>query len=171
MTFGVASYFPTEFGLTRQVDAQRPSGNWYAPGPYVQTDVQQAEHPVMFGYSDKTLPVRWADGPLLQIAGQGGPAGPDPSAQARPDAPKVIARFTGGDAGVLSGLMRGADQLRNRPAIVDAPVGKGRVLLYVNNPIYRWQTFGEHALVFNALLFHNDLAAVAPRPQTSSGAR
>jgi hypothetical protein len=168
MTFGVASYFPAEFGLTRHVDAQRPSGNWYAPGPYVQTEIQQASHPVMFGYSGKMLPVRWADGPLLQIAGQGGPF-PDPSAQARPDAPQVVARFTGGDSGVLSGLMRGADQVRNRPAIVDAPVGKGRVLMYVNNPIYRWQTFGEHALVFNALLFHNDLAAAASRPQVSSG--
>jgi hypothetical protein len=26
------------------------------------------------------------------------------------------------------------------------------------NPIYRWQNFGEHNLLFNALLFHNDLA-------------
>jgi hypothetical protein len=168
MTFGVASYFPAEFGLTRHVDAQRPSGNWYAPGPYVQAEIQQANHPVLFGYSGKTLPVRWADGPLLQIAGQGGPFA-DPSAQARPDAPQVIARFTGGDAGVLSGLMRGADQVRHRPAIVDAPVGKGRILLYVNNPIYRWQTFGEHALVFNALLFHNDLAAAASRPAVNTG--
>lgn len=168
LTFGVASYLPAEFGLTRLVDAQRPTGNWYAPGPYVQTEVLQPTHPVMFGYSGKTLPVRWADGPLLQIAGQGGPFGPDPSAQARPDAPQVIARFTGGDAGVLSGLMRGADQVRNRPAIVDAPVGKGRVLLYVNNPIYRWQTFGEHALVFNALLFHNDMPAPSARPTATA---
>jgi hypothetical protein len=166
MTFGVASYFPTEFGLTRHVDAQRPSGNWYAPGPYVQIEIQQANHPVMYGYSGKTLPVRWGDGPLLQIAGQGGPFGAaDQAAQARPDAPQVVARFTGGEAGVLSGLMRGADQVRNRPAIVDAPVGKGRVLMYVNNPIYRWQTFGEHALVFNALLFHNDFPAAAPHAQ------
>jgi hypothetical protein len=28
----------------------------------------------------------------------------------------------------------------------------------VNNPIYRWQTFGEHGMVFNALLFFDDLA-------------
>ena len=105
----------------------------------------------MYGYSGKTLPVRWGGGPLLQIAGQGGPAAVAAGRSeraARPDAsrqPTVIARFTGGDAGVLSGLMRGADQIRNRPAIVDAPVGKGRVILFVNNPIYRWQTFGEHA--------------------------
>jgi hypothetical protein len=43
--------------------------------------------------------------------------------------------------------------------IVDAPSGQGRVLLFANNPIYRWQTFGEHAMVFNALLFWNDLPA------------
>jgi hypothetical protein len=173
MTFGVASYFPAEFGLTRQVDASRPSGNWYAPGPYVETQIQQATHPVMFGYSGKTLPVRWGDGPLLQIAGQGGgpfgaAAGADaptpPPGPQRPDQPQIVARFTGGDSGVLSGLMRGADQLRNRPAIVDAPVGKGRVLMFVNNPIYRWQTFGEHGLVFNALLFHNDLTASVAKP-------
>jgi hypothetical protein len=167
MTFGVASYFPAEFGVTRHVDAQRPTGNWYAPGPYVQAEVQQARHPVLFGYDAKTIPMRWGDGPLLQIAGQGGPFGPDPSAQNRPDAPQVLVRFAGGDSGVLSGLMRGADQLRNRPAIVDAPVGKGRVLMYVNNPIYRWQTFGEHALVFNALLFHNDLGTAPTNPGTA----
>ena len=158
MTLGVASYLPAEFGLTRQVDAQRPTGNFYAPGPYVQAEILLPNHPVMFGYSGKTLPLRWADGPLLQIAGQAGPFGEAPAPPPRPDAPQVIARFTGGDAGVLSGLMRGADQTRNRPAIVDAPVGRGHVLMFVNNPIYRWQTFGEHALIFNALLFYNDYA-------------
>jgi hypothetical protein len=38
----------------------------------------------------------------------------------------------------------------------------------VNNPIYRWQTFGEHALVFNALLFYNDFPAGSPKPQTNT---
>jgi hypothetical protein len=164
MTFGVASFFPTEFGLTRSVDAQNPSGNWYAPGPYVQTDIVEASHPVLFGYQGKTLPVRWAGGPLLQVQGQGGPFAP--AAPVGPETPKVLVRFQGGDAGVLSGLMRGADQTRNRPAVVDAPVGKGRVILYATNPIYRWQTFGEHGMVFNALLFYNDLPA--PERRTES---
>ncbi len=114
-------------------------------------------HPVMFGYTQKTLPVRYAGGPLLQ-------AGPPPDSTApapyTPYKPQVIARFTGGDASVLSGVMRGADQIRNRPMIVDAPSGKGHVLLFANNPIYRWQTFGEHEMVFNALLFWNDLSTI-----------
>jgi hypothetical protein len=67
--------------------------------------------------------------------------------------------------------MRGADQIRNRPALVDAPAGRGRVLLYVINPIYRWQNFGEHNLVFNALLYYNDMPPPASRPTPSSLAR
>jgi hypothetical protein len=165
MTFGVSSYFPAEFGLARGVDAQRPSGTWYAPGPYVQSEVLRLDHPVMFGYAGKTLPVRWADGPILQ-------AGVNPEAAAlvpsTPDRTTVLARFQGGDPGVLSGLMRGADQIRNRPMVVDAPVGKGRVLLFANNPIYRWQTFGEHGMVFNALLFHNDFGMAGAKPATTS---
>ncbi len=163
MTFGVASYFPAEFGLVRGVEAQRPTGTWYAPGPYVQSEILRAEHPVVFGYPAKTLPVRWADGPILQ-------AGANPEFAAfigsTPNTASVIARFQGGDAGVLSGLMRGADQIRNRPMVVEAPSGKGRVLMFANNPIYRWQTFGEHGMVFNALLFHNDFppAEVKPTP-------
>jgi hypothetical protein len=164
MTFGVASFFPAEFGLTRGVDAQRPTGNWYAPGPYVQSEIQQADHPVVFGYSGKTLPVRWADGPILQ-------AGVNPEFAAfvgsTPDRTSVIVRFQGGDPSVLSGLMRGADQIRNRPMVVDAPAGKGRVLMFANNPIYRWQTFGEQGMVFNALLFHNDFPAPQAKPQTT----
>jgi hypothetical protein len=162
LTFGVSSFFPAEFGVTRNVDAQSPSGNWYAPGPYVQTEVLQPTHPVLFGYAgQQNVPMRWAGGPLLQIAGQGGPFGP--TAPLGPETPSVLVRFQGADAGVLSGLMRGADQLRNRPAVVDAPVGKGRVILYVNNPIYRWQTFGEHGMVFNAILFHNDIPAASAK--------
>jgi hypothetical protein len=160
MTFGVSSYFPAEFGLAKGVDAQRPATGWYAPGPYVQSEILQPEHPVFYGYGgQKTIPVRWADGPLLQA---GPPAELAAFFGSSPERPQVLARFQGGETGVLSGLMRGADQLRNRPMIVDAPSGKGRVLAFVNNPIYRWQTFGEHGLVFNTLLFWNDLPAPAP---------
>ena len=51
--------------------------------------------------------------------------------------------------------------------VVDAPAGKGRILMFANNPIYRWQTFGEHAMVFNALLFHNDFPAPAVKKETT----
>jgi hypothetical protein len=173
MTFGVASFFPADFGIAGQVDAQRPQGNFYAPGPYVETETLQPSHPILFGYTGKNIPMRWADGPLFSVPGtpgQGGGAGGADTAP--PDVDNgvvarstVLVRFRGGDSSVLSGLMRGADQIRNRPAIIDAPVGKGRVIYFATNPIYRWQTFGEHQLVFNALLYFNDMPK--PEPQES----
>lgn len=152
LTLGIASSFPAEFGLARGVDTQPAQPGFYAPGPYVQSEVLLPSHPVMFGYREKFLPVRYANGPLLQA----GPApGDRPSDD--PNAPRVVARFVGGAGSVLSGVMRGPDQVVNRPMVVDARAGQGHVLLFANNPIYRWQTFGEHAMVFNALLFWNDL--------------
>jgi hypothetical protein len=71
----------------------------------------------------------------------------------------------GGDASVLSGLMVGADQLRQRPFAVDLPNacnGKGRVILFATNPIYRWQNHGEFNLVFNALMNWNDVPPPPP---------
>ena len=124
LTLGVASYFPADFGIAKGVEAQNAPQGFYAPGPYVQSEIMQPTHPVMWGYTGKTLPVRYAAGPLLQA---GPPQGEfAPPAGSSPYRPQVIARFTGGEAGVLSGLMRNPDAIRNRPMIVDAPAGKGR---------------------------------------------
>ena len=168
LTLGVASYFPADFGIAKGVDAQNPAQGFYAPGPYVNSEILIPTHPTMFGYSQKTLPVRYAGGPLLQA---GPPAGAEQFAGTSPERPQVIARFTGGEAGVLSGLMRTPDQIRNRPMVVDAPSGKGRVILFANNPIYRWQTFGEHAMIFNSILFWNDMPApsATAKPAATAG--
>jgi len=65
----------------------------------------------------------------------------------------------GGDANVLSGLMEGADAIRGRAFAVDIPEafrGKGRVIMFAGNPIYRWQNHGEFNMVFNSILNWND---------------
>ena len=113
-------------------------------------------------------PFAFRQHPLLQA---GPPPGFEQFAGSSPDRPQVIARYTGGADGVLSGLMRNPDQIRNRPMVVDAAAGKGRVILFTNNPIYRWQTFGEHAMIFNTLMFWNDMPAPGPpaKPTTTAG--
>jgi len=121
---------------------------------------------VFFGYAGRTLPVRWSGGPLLFVSGAG-----DNADETGHERAVALMRFPGGEANVLSGLMRGADQIRNRPAIVAAPVGKGRVLLCSINPIYRWQNFGEHNLVFNALMFYNDVPVPRREPSRRSYGR
>jgi Zinc carboxypeptidase len=144
ITLGASSYMPAEFGLLREVTANRPTAAFYAPGPIVQAEILRAEHPIFFGYAKTTVPVRYANGPLFQV--------PEDDV-----ADQVLMRFTGGDDGVLSGLMRGAAETRRRPAIVDTPVGKGRVVAFATNPCYRWQNHGEFGMLFNAaVLFWND---------------
>jgi hypothetical protein len=41
--------------------------------------------------------------------------------------------------------------------IPEASRGKGRVIMFANNPIYRWQNHGEFNMVFNAILNWNDV--------------
>jgi len=143
ITLGTASSFPADFGITRKVEAARTSPAFYAPGPIIEAEITRPVHPVFYGYTEKEQPVRWANGPLLTV-----PAADRES--------QVLMRFPGGDQAVLSGLMKGANEIRGRPAILDVPVGQGQVLMFATNPIYRWQNFGEFNMLFNAILHFND---------------
>jgi hypothetical protein len=64
--------------------------------------------------------------------------------------------------------MKGANEVRNRPAVVDVPVGEGRVVLFATNPCYRWQNHGEFAMLFNAIMHFNDLRQTEKPGATSS---
>ena len=91
----------------------------------------------------------------------------------QPDQSAVLARYVGGDAAVVSGLMKGADEIRLKPFAIDVPggySGKGRVVLFSNNPIYRWQNHSEFNMIFNTLLNWNDLEAAAKAAPRSTGA-
>jgi hypothetical protein len=158
ITLGNASRFPTEFGFARSVDASgSTSSAFYAPRPLVQAEIARPEHPVFYGYTDKRIPVKFLGGPLMSVA-QG-------------DSGSVLGRYVGGEAAVLSGLMRGADEIRERPFAVDVPggfTGRGRVILFATNPIYRWQNHGEFNMVFNAVLNWNDMAGPVRPEQTTT---
>jgi len=43
--------------------------------------------------------------------------------------------------------------------VVDVPHGKGHVVLFANNPMWREQTQGSYMLVFNALMNWDHLDA------------
>ena len=66
-------------------------------------------------------------------------------------------RFTGTEKSVLSGLMKNPSVIKERPAILDLPAGRGRVIMFATNPCYRWQNHGEFNMLFNAILNYNDL--------------
>jgi hypothetical protein len=144
ITLGASSFFPAEFGLTRLVDAGRPSAQFYAPGPIVAAEILQTTHPVFYGYSERDVPVRYANGPLLRVPEEYKKKG-------------VLMQYPGTERSVLSGLLRGVTELKDRPAVLDVPVGQGRVLMFATNPCYRWQNLGEFRMLFNSILHYNDL--------------
>ena len=43
------------------------------------------------------------------------------------------------------------ETMAQRAAVVQAHYGRGRVLLFANNPLWRGETIGSYALVLNAL--------------------
>ena len=82
--------------------------------------------------------------------------------------PRVVLRFAQDEKNLLiSGMLAGGNELANRPAIVDVPVGRGHVVMFATNPMWRHQTQGEFFLVFNAALNYDNLnvGRSEPRPQ------
>jgi len=72
--------------------------------------------------------------------------------------PRTILRFADQRELLVSGLLDGTD-VAQRPVVVDAPLEKGHVVLFANNPIYRGETIGSYFLVFNTMLNFDNLNA------------
>ncbi|MGH9481877.1 MAG: M14 family zinc carboxypeptidase, partial [Terriglobales bacterium] len=88
------------------------------------------------------------------FGGRGGPAGPPP---------RTIVRFVPQAQDLLfSGLLAGGQALAGQPLVVDARHGQGHILLFAANPMWRNETSGEFALVFNAAMNYKNLDLGAP---------
>lgn len=84
--------------------------------------------------------------------------------------PRVVLRFGADEKTLLiSGMLAGGNELANRPAVVDVPVGRGHVVMFATNPMWRHQTQGEFFLLFNAALNYDNLNAGRPEPRTGQG--
>jgi len=93
---------------------------------------------------------------------------------ANPNAPRVLLSFpTDPNDMLLSGVLVGGEALSGRAVVVDAPIGKGHVVMFANRPYWRWQTQGSFFLGFNTILNWNDLDAgkAAPRPTSTAQER
>ena len=84
--------------------------------------------------------------------------------------PRVVLRFAAEKDLLVSGMITGANEIAEKPAVVDVPHGKGHVVLFANNPIWRAETTGSYFLVFNAILNFDHLSAGAAAPTPSASA-
>lgn len=143
--------FPIEFGFGRSFSLESPE-DVSAQKPLVLAKISRPEHPVFYGHPDSIFPVKYGQNSQVFRVGVA-------------DEANVLARYVGGDDAVLSGLMTGADNVADRAFVVDVPNahnGRGRVIMFANNPIYRWQNHGEFGMVFNAIMNWNDVPPAPP---------
>jgi hypothetical protein len=78
--------------------------------------------------------------------------------------PEVILRFSDGKTLLLDGLLDKGNSIAEHAVVVNAHLGQGNVLLFGNNPVYRGETVGNYAMVFNAILNFQHLAHTPTPP-------
>jgi hypothetical protein len=97
-------------------------------------------------------------------------AGETPAPDTGRTAPRAGGATAAGDSVyVLSGMVRGQDEIIGQGAIFDIPVRRGRVIVFTFNPLHRFLNHHDFPLVWNALLNWNDRPA--GRPVEVSGAK
>jgi hypothetical protein len=176
VTLGSASTLPIESGILRDVSSSEPSGVTN-PGSELRARFRQPDHPIAYGYPETTsvfredrsiFRVRAAEeGRIVMQWGTKLPSKDDDDKdkdaaaskdKSKPEEPPLV----------VSGGIKGGDSIAGKPAIVDVPVAKGRVVLYEFDPIHRYQTESDFRLVWNAILNWNDLPPTPPRDAAGS---
>jgi hypothetical protein len=72
---------------------------------------------------------------------------------------RVILRYADTSDLLISGLVDGGDEIAQHPAVLDVPSGRGHVILFSINPVYRGETRGTYSLVLNTILNFDSLDA------------
>jgi hypothetical protein len=183
ITLGNASMLPLEAGIVRGV--RRDSGGvprssagggaaaaaaaqdavTRTPGAHVRVSFARPDHPIAYGYPESSYvfrqnfalystPRRWLrmayctsclDGPL--------------------DTRGVVMQWGApGEPFVVSGQAWGEDGILGRPAILDMPVGRGHVIAFNFNPLYRDLNRGDHRMVWNAIINWQAILAAGTGP-------
>ncbi len=80
--------------------------------------------------------------------------------------PRVVLRFVDEKDLLVSGMLAGGSELAGKPAVLDVPVGKGHVVMFANNPMWRHETHGSFSLLFNAALNFDHLNVGRSTPRS-----
>ena len=182
VTLGGASALPLEGGFVRNV-RRAETEELFTPGVELRARFARPDHPLAYGYPEtisvlrEDLPpyetreadlgwvvLRWGlepqryydektpqDGPWAEAAGEV----IDAEKATLPEPPAAAGEPE--DSLVVSGGMKGSEEIEGKPAILDVPIGKGRVVAFNFDPIHRLMTRSDFRLVWNLILNWNDL--------------
>lgn len=120
----------------RDASADLDEQAFYAPGSIFRLELDAA-HPLARGTPTQTI-AWFEESPLFAVTD---------SARI-----KVVASYPRQPSAVLlSGWVLGPEHAAGRPALIEAPVGRGRVILFGFRPQYRGHSIATLPLFFNAL--------------------
>ncbi|HYZ87008.1 MAG TPA: hypothetical protein VE621_21510, partial [Bryobacteraceae bacterium] len=86
--------------------------------------------------------------------------------------PRVVLKFAEEKDLLISGMLAGGRELAGKPAIVDVPYGKGHIVMFAINPMWRDETQGSYSLLFNAMMNHEHLkSGASTRSQSNTAAQ
>jgi hypothetical protein len=146
---------PTAAGGRGGSGASRPTGR----GNATEQDTPQAR-PLSMNTPSTTLAAQPGEEPAGDLGGGGGGGFGGRGALPAPEMrPRVVLRFAAESDLLVSGMLAGGSELANQAAVVDVPRGKGHVVMFANNPMWRNETQGSYFLLFNAMLNYDHLAA------------
>ena len=114
--------------------ADLPPTSFYIPGSILRLDVE-AGHPLASGVESPGVAWFWRTSRAFDVD--------DPRA-------RVVARYGAGSPR-LSGWVLGEEHIAGAPAIVEARIGEGSVVLFGFQPNYRGQSLATWPLLFNSL--------------------
>jgi hypothetical protein len=147
LSFKVSSLVGGDEGLPNAKDYKRPTGRG---GP---NDNDAPEGRAMIPAPELPSAKPWEALPLNAEQMRNNPLLIPADRRAR-----ALVRFADADDLLVSGLLQGGGALAEHAAIVDARYGRGHTLLFAINPIWRGETIGSYALVFNAIMSFDHLS-------------
>jgi hypothetical protein len=170
---GNSARVPIDFGLVPTVSVT-PSQKLLARGGVYRAQLMKPESPIAYGYERTSFPLYFNQAPLMAVqtppATAQRPVGVDSAitnAVERMRARTIVRWTPKADELLISGLLDAGEEMAGRATVVDAPLGKGHVVLFGTRPMWRWQSQGAFALMLNAMANWNALDVNERGPATA----
>jgi hypothetical protein len=162
ITLGNGSTLPLDGGLVR--DVYHKGGAFFTPGSELRVKFVRPDHPLAYGFTEvnsafrsympvydvsmaqrKSVVLQWGTKLRAEDREEEAPGAGAEAAKPKDekkDEPKML----------VSGALKGEDELEGRPAIMDLAAGKGRVIAFNFNPVHRDLNRSDHRFLWNAIL-------------------
>jgi hypothetical protein len=122
------------------------STDFYCPGSILGLDVDTSS-PIARTLS-KDVDAFFTNSSAFEIASNSGPI--PFTSRSGPLETQVVARYAKDDV-LRSGWLRGENRIKDKIALAEIIVGKGRIVLFAFRPQHRGQTWGTFPFIWNAI--------------------